>query len=316
MDELHLSISNSEITTFKRCKRKWYLGYYEQYGHEPRLSATGNLELGSRVHAALEGYYGHGEDPLDLLRRIYDLGLNEVADDPYAQKELNAEQALALLMLEGYLEWMAETGCDEDLIELTTEQTITVPNFIKGVNLVGKLDVMAIKGSDKRRVFIDHKTVQNLADFTKTVDIHEQFPFYCMLLKLADPTQQIDGGIVNLLRKVKRTLRATPPFYERLEVRVNAQQLESMWRRTHAAVTEILELRRKLDKTKGNPDAHQYHAYPTPQSDCSWSCSFVGVCGQMDDGSRWQANLNDNFVKIDPNARYHEPGLRERAIES
>lgn len=309
----NLSISNSELTTFKRCKRKWYLGYFESYGHPERLEATGALALGSRVHAALEGHYGHGDDPLELLNRIYDLGFNEIDDDPFAHKELAAEQALALLMLEGYLEWIEETGADEYLSDLEIEKTITVPNFIPGVNLVGKLDVMAIRTTDKRRMFIDHKTVQNLADFINTVDIYEQFPFYCMLLKLADPTQQIDGGIVNLLRKVKRTQRSTPPYYDRLTVRVNAQQLASMWRRTHAAVTEIVELRRKLEKNKSDPNAHQYLAYPSPQSDCKWSCSFVGVCGQMDDGSRWQENLNDNFSIIDPNARYHEPGLREKA---
>jgi PD-(D/E)XK nuclease superfamily len=313
-------ITNSELTTYKRCLRKWYLGYYLEQGHAERLDGTGPLALGNRVHAALEGYYGHGEDPLNLLNRIYELGHVAADDDPFVQKELQAEQALALLMLEGYLEWIEETGADEELTDISVEQTVTVPNFIKGVDLIGKLDVMAVKTTDKRRLFVDHKTVQNLADFIGTIDIYEQFPFYCMLLKIADPTQQIDGGIVNLLRKVKRTARATPPFYDRKEIHVNEQQLASMWRRTHSTVTEIMRTRRRLDHAaqleregKGDSYAHQYIAYPTPNSDCKWSCSFVGVCSQMDDGSRWQANLGDNFIRIDPIARYNEPSLREKA---
>jgi hypothetical protein len=319
LDKNH-QISNSELTTYKRCLRKWYLGYYLEMGHGERPEATGPLALGNRVHAALEGYYGHGDDPLDLLNRIYDLGHAAADDDPFVQKELQAEQALALLMLEGYLAWIEETGSDEELTDIAVEQTVTVPNFIKGVDLIGKLDVMAVKTTDKRRLFLDHKTVQNLGDFIGTIDIYEQFPFYAMLLKIADPTQQIDGGIVNLLRKVKRTARATPPFYDRKEIHVNDQQLASMWRRTHSTVTEIMRTRRRLDHAaqleregKGDPNAHQYIAYPTPNSDCKWSCSFVGVCSQMDDGSRWQANLGDNFIRIDPIARYNEPGLREKA---
>lgn len=310
---MNIPISNSELSTFKQCKRKWYLGYYLRKGHPERPEATGPLALGNRMHAALEGYYGHGDDPLDLLKRIYSIGMEAASDDPFSQRELDAEQTLALIMLEGYLEWIAETGDDELLTDIQVEQTITVPNFVKGVTLVGKLDVLAVKTTDDRRLFIDHKSVQNLGDFTKTIDIYEQFPFYCMLLKLADPTQQIDGGIVNLLRKVKRTMKAQPPFYDRKEIHVNEHQLKAMWYRTQGAVKEIVTLRRNLDNSVDNPNAHHFYAYPTPTGNCSWACPFFNMCGSMDDGSRWVDAMNDNFTEIDPYARYNEPGLREKA---
>ena len=54
-----IRISNSEIQTFKDCRRKWWLSYYRRL--RPRTeSKTGALALGSRIHQALDDYYSKG----------------------------------------------------------------------------------------------------------------------------------------------------------------------------------------------------------------------------------------------------------------
>ena len=52
-------ISNSEIQTFKDCRRKWWLTYYRRLQPKYRDS-TGALALGTRIHAALDDYYANG----------------------------------------------------------------------------------------------------------------------------------------------------------------------------------------------------------------------------------------------------------------
>lgn len=311
---MNLPMSNSELSTFKRCKRKWKLTYYDNLGYPENPASTSPMMLGNRLHAALEGYYGHKDNPLHLIEQIYQLGYDAVTDDAeeWVIQELQKEHELAKLMLEGYMEWVEETGADADFTVIGAEQSVSVPDFYPGVTLYGKLDVLIQKVSDGRRVFLDHKSVGNMTDLPKLIDINEQFPMYAMIQALHNPEQPdrtADGGVVNMLRKVKRTLRAQPPFYQRIEVKVNRAQLNSMWHRTMGTIEEILRLREELDKG-GKP---QHYAYPTPMSDCSWSCPFFAVCPMMDDGSRAEDYLANHYIQIDSYERYTEPGLREKA---
>ena len=64
-------ISNSEIQTFKQCKRKWMLGNYYGLAQKDK-PFDGALPLGVRIHEALDGYYtdGRNEPPVDKYTRI------------------------------------------------------------------------------------------------------------------------------------------------------------------------------------------------------------------------------------------------------
>ena len=67
-----LTISNSEIQTYKSCKRKWYLTYYLELGlRRESQTGTGPRELGTRVHAALRAYYVEGANPITVVDEIY-----------------------------------------------------------------------------------------------------------------------------------------------------------------------------------------------------------------------------------------------------
>ena len=58
-----VSVSNSELATFKECRRKWWLNYYR--GLTPKnVPMHGPLALGTRIHYALEMYYTDHSDPI------------------------------------------------------------------------------------------------------------------------------------------------------------------------------------------------------------------------------------------------------------
>jgi CRISPR/Cas system-associated exonuclease Cas4 (RecB family) len=64
-----IGISNSEIQTFKQCKRKWYITYYLKF--RPRKSEIVSARaLGTRVHKVLEDYYRDGVPLLETHERL------------------------------------------------------------------------------------------------------------------------------------------------------------------------------------------------------------------------------------------------------
>lgn len=301
-----LGISNSELSTWKRCRRKWWLAYYR--GLAPKQAETslaGVMHLGIRVHAALERYYGHGEDPLKVEQKLYEQGLPiiQARGFPQEMQDYEGDHEYAQLMLDGYLQWIREEGVDAGYEVIGAEQEVRVPSGIPGVDLRGKLDVRMRRRTDGRRVFMDHKTAGSVD--IKTIELNEQFPTYALLERLlpkqpGEPTAYTDGGVINVLKRVKRTMKAKPPFYKRHEVRFNPHQLRSMWKRIHAVIIEIVAARLALT---GGRD-HQEVVYPTPAGDCDWSCPFFKICPMFDDGSRVEAAIEAHYDTVDPYARY------------
>lgn len=136
-----LQLSNSTIKAFKTCRRKWYLTYYERLGIKPsRRNPTGYADLGTRVHLALEAYYGYGLDPLSVLGLIYQWACEEY---PSYAEDLEKEQSWSTTMVDGYLIWAAENGVDAGLEVIATERMVSRETQLpdgRSVDLVGKLD--------------------------------------------------------------------------------------------------------------------------------------------------------------------------------
>jgi len=310
-------VSNSELQTFKRCHRKWWLAYYR----ELRLKSpevTGPRQLGTRLHLALSAFYSVEHiDAMEVLESTitYDRKILSEGTDIDALADLEKEADLARIMLEGYLEWVAENGADEGLEIIGNEEVVEVPfGTILGVVivLVGKMDIRLRRIVDRARLFLDHKSVPNFVTPQKTLHLDEQMLMYHLLEYLtflqdgvpANEIEQSAGGIYNMLRKVKRTTNATPPFYQRVEVRHNIHELRSFYIRVFGEITAIMELRAKLD---AGEDPRQV-AYPTPTSNCSWDCDFIAVCPMFDDGSAAEEMLADVYEKHDPHDHYYPYG--------
>lgn len=312
--------SNGQLRTFKRCKREYWLTYYRRLGLASE-AMTGAAPLGTRVHRCLAVWYvPEGQpfgDPLEELQRTYAEDIEKIdPNDAVALEELRQDIDLAQAMLEGYMQWLEETGADEGLTIVAPETALEVdarmPDVGVPVHLIAKLDVRAIRSfaGVETRVVVDHKTVQSFADVTKMVQFDEQMLHYhlCEFLDYLghgmspDEANQIrtDGAIYNMLRKVKRTASAKPPFYDRVEIRHNLDTLRSYWLRVQGTIEEILALEAKLDAGED----HRRVAPPNPTRDCSWRCNFYAVCTMLDDGSRAEDMLAQYFVEVDPLRRY------------
>lgn len=310
-----LKISNSELRTFKACRRRWYLTYFRELGlPEEDRAPTGALQLGGRVHDALKAMYEDKMNGLVRLQQIYEEAKKKWADDPEALLELAKEYDLAAAMIEGYIEWLSDTGADSGYEIVEVEQALEVPfgqwpehGFT--VTLRGKLDARVTRKSDGARLFIDHKTVGNFAEPAKILHLDEQMRFYHLLemldalLRTGDaPPKPTDGGIYNMLRKVKRTARAKPPFYDRLEARHNTTEIQNMWYRVLGEVEDIMRVRNELDRGEN----HQRVVYPNPGRECTYMCPFLAVCPLMDDGSDSERMLANEYIHVDPHERYAE----------
>jgi hypothetical protein len=315
-------ISNSEVAVFKRCRRRWWLSQFR--GLTPlRQAATGPAALGTRIHTHLALYY----DPAQELTVEDVLGLWEndtielYASYP-GDTDLPGESELGRIMLEGYFEWLAAEGADSDLEIVSAERSVSLPvldwNGPRPVTLVGKTDMQVRRRSNNARLFVDHKSVGNLADLPKIADIAEQFLHYGVL-ELMEHLQTVgtlegasfaDGGMYNMLRKVKRTARANPPFYGRHEVRHNRDVLRSYWVRL---LGEIAEIQRAEDRLLAGED-HRAVAYPTPTKDCSWDCQFRAVCPMLDDPTAHaELFLAEAYTIGDPLTRYEKKGEEHAA---
>ena len=294
-------LSNSEIQTFKDCRRRWWLTYYRRMQPKQK-DYTGALALGSRVHAALDQYYSQGVPLLKAYKDLVDHDRIVLEADWRDTSNLDSEAELGRIMLEGYLQWVEDEGIDAELEMISTEETIIAPLFNGEVELQGKLDMRVRRKIDGVRMFRDFKTVGgSLTDFANLAPMNEQILTYMLLESTkVDEKERSEGGIFTMLKKVKRTANARPPFYDQIEVRHNIFTLRSFWNRIHGVIADLMRVRKALD----DGENHAYVAYPSPTRDCKWKCQFFSICTMFDDGSSAEQALSEMFEESDPYAYY------------
>lgn len=294
-------ISNSELQCFKSCKRKWWLAYYR--GLRPKQSkAFGPLALGTRLHAALEGYYADNLDLVQEYVRLLQIDRVKLTATEQDTAKFDSEGELGRIMLEGYVNWLEETGADSGLEIVGAEKKVSALLMNDKVELRGKLDLRVKRRVDNVRLFLDHKSVASFDSITRTAHMSEQGMMYQLLetLTTEEGDERCDGLIYNMLRKVKRSANARPPFYERLEVHWNRKTMQAFWSRLHGTISEMLRVREQLDKGAD----HTYVAFPTPTQDCTWKCEFFAVCPMFDDGSAAEELIDVYYTQDDPYQRY------------
>jgi hypothetical protein len=157
-------------------------------------------------------------------------------------------------------------------------------------------------------MFRDFKTVGgSFSDFSSTAHMNEQILTYMLLenAKNEGTDERSEGGIFTLLKKVKRTANAKPPFFEQFEVRHNLFSLRSFWQRLHGTVSDLMRVKKSLD----DGVSHLAVAYPRPSRDCTWKCPFFSVCPLIDDGSAAEQAIQEMFVESNP---YEYYGIEEK----
>jgi hypothetical protein len=314
-------VSNSEIQTFKRCRRKWWLAWFR--GLRPRVDTyTGPRAIGDRVHRALALWYQpvNRIEPLAALNGLISADLRTLMGSKHYQSLEPSEQSellrkwkgdadLERAMIEGYVQWLEETGADSDIIILDSERyldaRLPVPNEDIGypVYIIAKLDARVRRLSDGVRQFIDHKTVAAFGPKSMAAHQSEQMLMYHLIEYLNAVTDRCEGALYNMLRRVKRTVQAKPPFFQRFPIWHNSHQLASLRHRLIGTIGEILDAERRLRESPGVATPYRV-AYPTPTETCAWDCDFVAVCPLFDDGSRAEDMLKTHYSQGDPLSYY------------
>ena len=294
-------LSNSEIQTFKDCRRRWWLTYYRRL--KPRnQDMTGALALGSRIHAAFEEHYANGVPLLKAHTELVEKDRNILLSEFRDVDTLESEADLGRIMLEGYEQWVEEEGIDAELEFISSEETIVMPLFNGEVELQGKIDMRVRRKIDGVRMFRDFKTVGgSLSDFANLAPMNEQVMTYMLLESSQNKEgERSEGGIFTMLKKVRRTASARPPFYDQIEVRHNVFTMRAFWNRIHGTITDLMRVRTALDSGSD----HTQVAYPHASRDCKWKCQFFTVCTLFDDGSAAEQALTEMFEEGDPYSYY------------
>ncbi len=310
--------TNSEIQCYKECKRKWWLAYYRRLRLRAR-SVTGVASIGTRVHEALaEWYVPDGQERKDprvaveelitkdrevlmaTLTSVPDSGWTSVPELSLDLKDFESEAELTRIMIDGYMQWLEETGADAEYRVIGSERAVEY-EFAPGLSIAGREDVAVERYHDGVRLGMDHKT-GDFAALRKTLPQSEQTLLYEILRRVTNPDVHVEGMVYNMLRRVRRTASAKPPFYDRITVTLNQHQIASAWQRFMGVINDIRETERRLEMG----ESHLTAAYPRPNNDCSWKCEFYICCSMFDDGSRVDAMIETYYEIGDPLERYPE----------
>ena len=296
-------VSNSEIQTFKDCKRRWWFNYYRRL-QPKKKKVSGPLALGSRMHNALEQYYENGIPLLEAYAEFVEHDRVVAFTENLDIEELEKEAELGRIMLEGYLEWISDEGIDGDYDIISNEETLSMPLLDGSVELQGKLDMRVRRKSDGVRLIRDFKTVgQSFEQYTSTLHLNEQVLTYMTLEAYHNVEgDRSSGALFTLLKKVRRSAKANPPFYKQVEIEHNVFTLRAFWKRLHGTVKDLMNTKNALDL--GTDPL--LVAAPRPSNDCTWKCPYFSICPMVDDGSDVEDAIKDQFEVGDPNSRYKE----------
>lgn len=303
--------------------RKWWLTYSLKLKPRSGDVTEGPLWIGTLVHI------GHDARFKALKAGISDANSIKLSDRAIISHVHRAfkrgvqvdykDVELARIMLSGFWEWEAEEGLLDEYEVLDTEREMETTIVLEDGTIIiylGKADVLARNRITRFLWVIDKKTVSSLLDPTFGLQRNEQMLGYLMLLEAnpldkeefgEDVFPRPEGAMFSMLRKVKRSATAKPPFYGRAEVRYNQTERRNYEERLRYVLEDIVALERKVEpyNKPGLIAKAAQIAYTTPTADCSWDCKeFVNICDMFNDGSRIEQVLIEHYEVLDPLARY------------
>jgi hypothetical protein len=320
-------LTNSEVAVWNRCRRKWWLAFYRRLAYG-KIDYSGPREIGNRVHRALAAWYvPEGVEPKDprealneaiiedwtkIEEQVRTHGVQGDVEQVLADRATAYHEACNLerAVVEGYVQWLTETGADANMRVTEPESVLTarieheIPQLGEKIAFIGlgKLDARIRRLSDGVRLFMDHKTTGSLTEPLKTLHMDPQMLHYHLLewLNSSEGDERCDAALYNMLKKVKRTGTAKLPFFDRVEVHHNPHSIDAYKRRLVGAARDIERATHELD---AGVDP-MIVVYPNPTRSCSWDCDFFSICPMFDDGSRVEDAITALYHEQDPLARY------------
>lgn len=287
-----IRIRQSEFTSFDDCRRKWNLQYVEGWRRNPTtpegvLRAPSTRDVGTMAHAYLQGYYlgeSHEQSLLRLYEKITEItGIEAGEVDEFEHEdEWRKQIALALHMVEGYVDWVEGEGLDSgfQVVGVEKEWTKQFPLLLPYtseeviVEVYGQIDLLGFDEMDSMLHVVDFKSV---ATHEAPHDADFQLRTY---------SWAVDGGELRVgaprhrqLRRVSRSGRAKAPFFMQHSVPYNKLIAQQHVAHLAARALDIVNLKRYAQGAEAST------LYPSPSRDCSWKCDFLDICPLVDEGA-------------------------------
>jgi hypothetical protein len=298
--------TQSDLVAFKKDRREWMLNSYLGLRLKDK-PPTGALILGTRVHNALERYYGYGEDLVEAYDKFARAELQALLDSGkiYYEQTWRAEAELGRIMVSGYEDYLAETGVDADLEVVSAEEKLSHVFDINGtqVELRGKIDLRVFNKFTEQYMVADFKTCKTFESFTETAHLSEQLKTYMtleMLTNLDNPDHHLGGAMFIMFRKVKQSRASKPPYYARYEVHHSKARLRGYYQQLLGTLEDYLRVVQALDAGVD----HRKVAYPNPHPFTRYS-EYKNAMDMMDDPGI-EDMLHTLYKQYDPHARYSE----------
>jgi hypothetical protein len=266
-------------------------GYQKPLTDKP---SSGQRDIGTILHACMDAYY-QGLDYRVVLADAQETLRQQLGEN--LPKEWLDVFNLVGIMMSGYIQWIANEYGDVGETTLYTEKEIVVPiGQLHGddVVLTCTIDRIIQNNLSGDVIIEDTKTVATFTDYVQQLQVDDQGLMYAIMAKggLGLPVHRFRH---NMLRKVKRTAAAVPPFYMRHEVYYSEEQLDNAWTHMVAILSRMVLALQSVEL-----DEEQHHAflYPNPTRDCTWRCDFLPICPMMDDGSYWQDMVDSSGLYL------------------
>jgi len=294
-------IRQSWIHSHKVCPRGTLLSYgldgtgYQFPPSDKPLS--GKRDVGTQVHLGVEAI-NKGLEPLpvmDAAKKAHQ-ELTAALGLPWS-KEWEEVYVLSRIMVAGYVDWLAETAANagEETVgvEIPFEVVMPLPILGDRVIITGRVDHLIRDTFTNELIVEDTKTVDGLDAAVEMLQIDDQGRNYCILAS-ASLGEHVNRFRHNMLRKVKRTAKAVPPFYGRHAVRYSEVQLNNSWRHLYRTVEDIVAQLQAVEQ-----DRDRHHDWPpVPSKDCSWRCDFKHICPVMDTDHDWHGAVTTSGLYI------------------
>ena len=271
-------ITHSDIKNFLDCRRKWYYDYVLDFRSPEKL--TGPLALGTRVHAALEAFYG-GEttDPIAWIdaKGKEDLAALDFADDvkPWDHTQMYEDMIIGRNCVTAYMEWLDETDADAHYRTVSVEEKVEVPILGGRALLRGKVDLLQEDITSGLLCVNDFKTAAR--DDGLREQLERSYQHWCYLIGMQHmyPERIVECARYTVLRKVKKIPPTPPksPLIQRFTVPSTRRSLPTKTAQIERIALEMINLRDKTDPAV---------FYPSPGKPCTW-CDYKSPCEIADE---------------------------------
>lgn len=259
-------LTHSDIQNYLRCRRMFKWSVVDDWTKEDSL--TGALALGTRVHAAIEGFHRTGVDPVEIHNDLAQAARTKADAGPdWLRDQLESDLLVGHNCVVAYRAWVLTEKPYDDYDVIGIEEIVTTEVLGGRAILQGKVDLLLKHRGNGLVLMEDFKTMaatraNQAQDYVLRTYQH---PWYANALTAMG--HKVNGARYIHLKKVKDLSRTTDPVIVTpapamaRTSRVTLGYIEEI-------VAEILGLIARGDETGW---------YPTPADSCSW-CIYRNPC--------------------------------------